>query len=483
MLENIIKNKVAYLHGAIVLLLTFGIGFLPPVGEITPYGMKVLGVFVGLVYGWVFCGMAWPSLFAMVMLAFTGYGTVEAIFGEGFSNSSVQLILWVFILVAFWDSTGFTRFVAEWSVSRKICVGKPWIFTTIIMLVAVFLAAFTNGFATLAVCWSLGFKSCEVLGYKKDDKYVIVLLAGITLMVCMSSTIMPFRTTAVLINNLMKSGIGYGIASADWLIFQLIFTAVTAIVFMLACKYIVKPDTSNFGLGKDIYEDLRNNKMSGPQKWAAAMLILFLFIVILPSFFSKEIPFIAVLNKIGIIGGAALCLVIINFVKDKDGKAIAEIGTICTKGTNWNLILMLVASFPVASAFKSDAAGIVATIMNVVTPVVSNMSPIVFIVSIVVIFGIVTQFTHNLVLMLVFTPVFAQLCLTINFPPELFVIIFATTCCLAMVTPGSSAIGAMMHGNTDWVSGKNIYLSATLTVLLAFAILLLVGLPVGFLIW
>ena len=479
MIDNIVKNKAAYLHGCIVILLTLGIGFLPPFADITPYGMKILGVFVGLVYGWIFVGMAWPSLFAMITLAFTGYGSVEAIFGEGFGNSSLQLVLWVFILVSFLDTTGLTKFIAEWCVSRKIFVGRPWLFTFMLMFAAVFLAAFTNAFATLAICWSLAFRSCETLGFKKDDRYVLVLMMGITLMACIACVIMPFRSVAILLNKYMESAVGYGVVSADWLIFQVILVVLITAAYFLICRFIVKPDLSPFTQGnQDIYENLRHNKMTYQQKWAAAMLVLFLIIVIVPSFFSAANPLIGMLKKIGIVGGACLCLIILNFVKDDDQKSLAEAADCCRNGINWNLILMLAASFPVASALELEEAG-----MNGILPIITQMSPVIFIITIIVVFGIVTQFIHNLILMIVFTPIIAKVCLTIGFPPELFVCIFATVTNMALVTPGSSVMGAMMHGNTQWVSTKNVYLGSTAIVVLALGILIIAGIPIGFMIW
>lgn len=45
-------TTVSYGHAAAFFLLTFGIGLLPPVG-VSVMGMKVLGVFLGLLYGLV----------------------------------------------------------------------------------------------------------------------------------------------------------------------------------------------------------------------------------------------------------------------------------------------------------------------------------------------------------------------------------------------------------------------------------------------
>ena len=45
------KHTLYYVHVVIFLLITFGFGFLPPFGQITEVGMKVLGAFLGAVYG------------------------------------------------------------------------------------------------------------------------------------------------------------------------------------------------------------------------------------------------------------------------------------------------------------------------------------------------------------------------------------------------------------------------------------------------
>ena len=50
-------NNTALRYYAKILLiavLMFGIGFLPPIGDITPYGMKILGIFIGCIVGWGF---------------------------------------------------------------------------------------------------------------------------------------------------------------------------------------------------------------------------------------------------------------------------------------------------------------------------------------------------------------------------------------------------------------------------------------------
>ena len=45
------KNTAYYIHSLITLVLIFGFGFLPPIEPITPVGMRILGILLGLLYG------------------------------------------------------------------------------------------------------------------------------------------------------------------------------------------------------------------------------------------------------------------------------------------------------------------------------------------------------------------------------------------------------------------------------------------------
>ena len=47
------KNTVYYINTCITIIFFLGIGHLPPFGQITPMGMKVLAVFIGMLYGWL----------------------------------------------------------------------------------------------------------------------------------------------------------------------------------------------------------------------------------------------------------------------------------------------------------------------------------------------------------------------------------------------------------------------------------------------
>ena len=60
-MANAIENKkrdLTVLHVLISIAIMLVVGMLPPIGTITPVGMKVVGVFFGAIYGWSQFGLA-----------------------------------------------------------------------------------------------------------------------------------------------------------------------------------------------------------------------------------------------------------------------------------------------------------------------------------------------------------------------------------------------------------------------------------------
>lgn len=63
------KSNTFYLHCLIGLLLMFGPWLIPPFEPVTPIGMRILGIFLGLIYMWTFVGSLWPSLLGILAMA------------------------------------------------------------------------------------------------------------------------------------------------------------------------------------------------------------------------------------------------------------------------------------------------------------------------------------------------------------------------------------------------------------------------------
>lgn len=50
------KNTSYYIKALITIVIMFGFGQLPPIDPITPLGMNIVGIFIGLLFGWMTIG-------------------------------------------------------------------------------------------------------------------------------------------------------------------------------------------------------------------------------------------------------------------------------------------------------------------------------------------------------------------------------------------------------------------------------------------
>lgn len=69
-MDRIISSKIKYINIIIVLFLIFGFRYLHPFSTLTPTGMHVLGIFLGVVYGWSTVDLIWPGFFAIISMSF-----------------------------------------------------------------------------------------------------------------------------------------------------------------------------------------------------------------------------------------------------------------------------------------------------------------------------------------------------------------------------------------------------------------------------
>ena len=86
-------------NSAISLILMFGFGYLPPIGGITQLGMQILGIFLGMVYGWISVSIPWPSMAGLIALIQTGYMSSGDVIKASFGESNVVLMFFIFIFL------------------------------------------------------------------------------------------------------------------------------------------------------------------------------------------------------------------------------------------------------------------------------------------------------------------------------------------------------------------------------------------------
>ena len=225
------KNTTFYIHVIIFLALAFGFGYLPPFAQITPMGMKVLGAFLGAIYGWLFIGMGWPGFVALVALGISGYtDSVQSLFVEGFSFYSVPIMILCFLFADAIAKTDFTNYVAGKLMSLKIFIGKPFVLMAGCMVVMEVLCIVHAGLAGMFLLWSLFYGIAEKAGYPKHNAFVNILIPSTMMMFILTGFMFPFNAGSVVMIGLFQQGMGMTVPFIQWVVWFVAFTNIYIVI-------------------------------------------------------------------------------------------------------------------------------------------------------------------------------------------------------------------------------------------------------------
>ena len=84
-----VKRDLFPLHVIITFALMFGFGLLPTFSTVTPEGMNLIGIFLGLLYGWTASSLIWPSLMGIVAISILGIMPLGDFLAISFGNETV----------------------------------------------------------------------------------------------------------------------------------------------------------------------------------------------------------------------------------------------------------------------------------------------------------------------------------------------------------------------------------------------------------
>ena len=451
------KPMSFWIHMLVCVSLMIGIGLLPPLGgTITPFGMKVLGIFVGLFYGWIFIEFTWPSLLALVLLGLTDYTTIGGAFVVGFGNSSTINIILLFVFAAYLQKTGALTWVTQWIISREFLIGRPWMFTMAFIFATIPLSVFVNAFAGIILLFAMFGSFCKDVGLEKKDFYVTYVCAGIANLGAMLSVAFPFQPFSIVIFNL--SGPANGVTEipfAPWMIFGIIAVIVFTVAYYILGKFILRVDVSKLDNMGDQFAHYRGVKMNGEQKFGMFLIALFVAFLVLPTYTSGAVK--AFLNNFGVQGAVITCLVLAFLYQYWQGDKLYSFTDMVRDGVNWDLVIIFMISFPVCNALESADAGVVSTIVTSIMPFVNSVSPVIFLLIVSVLFCLITQVSHNLVLIIALVPSLAKIAIGVGLNPVVFGLFFSLCCQIAVASPAASAAAAMVFGHSEWVEPKYAY--------------------------
>ncbi len=469
-----------YIHLVIGLAIMFFFRYLPlDLHGVTPIGMKIIGIFIGTLYLWITSDILWGSLISAFMLAISGYAPMNAVLNSYLGNPVFAQLFFLMIIIGCMVDNKITLYIGRFFLTRKISNGRPWVFTTIVLTGVLLMSAFIIAFAPIFLMWPVLYGIFDDVGFKKGDRYTKIILALVVVVAIIGFPIPPFMNNglALLTNYRNMTDNPDLVNDAGYLALGLILGFVMLVACVLFSKYVLRPDVTP--LKTFTVEMLNKNPlppMNKTQKITGIVFVLLIAGMLVPSIL-PGFPDMAFLkaNSTGLALGATAILVGIR-VKDEPvlnmGKVMGSL--------SWNTLFLCANAILIGGVLVHPSTGITGYLDYVLVPLFSGMGMVEFSFYLLLAAVVLTNLCNSLVIGIVLQPVVHTYCSSTG--ADAGPVIALTTIFVlgsAAVTPAASPFAAILHGNRDWFTRKDVYKLTSVYVLIELIIVLVIGLPLA----
>lgn len=465
----------------IVFAFMFLFQLIPAPAPVTPYGMAILGIFLGLIWGWCFCDLAWPSLLAMPAIGLTAFGNTQAVFSGVFGDANLVIMLLTFLLFAPVSNSGLSQKMGVALLTSKVVKGRPILLMFLLSALTYFLSLFVNAMIINIFFISLFTDIFKKLGYQKGDRFVCMFFVPFFLSGAAAAGSLPFYQFPLIMFG-MSSSVGITVTNpvnyivfmvAAWLI---ILVAWFLLMKLLRCDFslVAKADFSQTGVDTDA-------PLSKTQKAVGLVLTGFIIGLLGVGIFGKPngSAFEMMLANVGIYGVIAIAMVLMCLITI-DGKPVLNLAE-AASAVNWSFIFLLGLAMFMSSRLISEETGISALCLGIISPILASMGEYGFMLLLTIVCIILTNLANNVVVAMTMNSVVIMMVsqgVEINGVLAIAIITFMSLCS-GMLLPSSSISGAMIYGN-ELVDSKFALLQGfiimALFVLLAAVFIIPVGL-------
>lgn len=462
-----------------MLFIMIGFRFLPTVGQMTPAGMQVAGIFIGGIYGWVTIGLLLPSLLGILLIGLTDVITTTEFFAKGFGSQTTILVIGMLIISAFISQSNLSQVIIQTMMSLRIAKGKPWI-TVLCFLYGVFaVASVSNSLVAALLFVPLYIQMTKTAGLQKYAKLNNAMITGIAFAGLMGDITFPFQITVVMATGAFTSATGIAVNLGRYLIAFLPWALFMIAAYVAICKFIFRVDASALA---SVNVNYGSEKPSKRQIVSLGFILFTLILLVLPNFLPDTWAITTSLMTLGS-GGCVLLALFIMAVVHIDGEPVLDIRK-TARDVSWDMIFMTAYFAPIASLLTSDATGIKATISIMLEPFLTGLSPIFIIIAIAVIGVLLTNLMNNLVVAVILISMVSMLGdFLVGFNLITLMCIILCCCNIAYILPSACPTNAYLYSQTELIQFKDQFPHAVLTGIVMLILILTIGLAWFNLIW
>ena len=470
------KKMSGIIHFFVMVALYFIVSMLPPFGMVTPMGMKILGAFVAIVYGWIFMDLLFASVFGFLFLGMTGVFTPATAVSAGFSNQTVQTIIIIGAFAAGLNQLGLGELITNFMLSRKIIVGRPWLLVIAFCIMGALFGLMNKGLFGILLLYAIVESIGKKCGYENKS-------AAMSFMCCMilycciflPAGFAPYLPTMLMFGGIYANAMQVALPWGAYFVAGLILSLVVAVIMILLAKFVFRIDVSKFSITEEQRQQYAAEKAPTVAKAAFACLVVYIALIVAPQFLGTENAIMAFINNVGLIGWTLVYMAIFVLWQGKDGKPVLNIGKMFAD-IPWVVVMLVAVTIPLGNAVSNADGGIMATLNVWLRPILANFGVTGIYIFVLVFLGVLTQFTHNFVAGAVFLPLFGTVGASLGADPYLLFFFMFTALNVSFATPAASMNTGFAFGSPQ-VNPKWAYIWGWI-LLIVTIIVALIGIPI-----
>lgn len=296
-----------YLIIGISFAIMISFGFLPPFGAMTEYGMQMLGVFLGCIFGWLL-GVNIPvTLLGIVVAGILISGqTIDSMITAVQSAQMILVMFWALIFIYGLRKCGLIDYLCKKMMSISWCKKSPWHLAVSLWLCTMVCTAFScQAFAAMVLMFSMFYDVADKLGIERRGGYaafVLVMIAGIS---TIGTGSVPYSNMILMSTTVMTAAVPDVVYNVSTMCLVDIAVTVATIVFIsILFKILLVTNVIKPGFDMSHVDDLIENKavLDTKVKWAIFYIVFLIVILVGPNFLPADSQLAILSNKIGSIG-------------------------------------------------------------------------------------------------------------------------------------------------------------------------------------
>ena len=384
-----------YIHFGISFLLAVFFRFIPPFGQVTEQGMAVLGVFLGVIYGFITVkNNPMVALFGILMMGTTGFfASPSASYYTAIGSSYVAMLVAIFAMIALMKDSGFldwlTRSIVGWKIGRK----SPWLLLLLFIFAHYVVGAFA-GWAVTYILWKLWKDVCTQMHW--DKKTLRFGIASLMLCCITVGQAWPICVNIITLNGIWTAFSGLEAAPfMNYIGWATIVNWCIIAVWLLCGKFLFRIE---MGSVEDFTAE-KPGKLTTYQWYCAISLLLYFVVLIIAGLFKGWLT--DLVNAFTMVGLAVLIVLIAAIIRPTGCKGRIEP---FFAEANWGILLTMAMIFLCTQSISNSDTGIVATLGSALG-FMNNMPKLLFLVIMTLLPLLVTQFMSNIATATMFIPV------------------------------------------------------------------------------